>query len=116
MNILPRAAPALAPALAPAPALALAFILGSGPVSAEEPFALPPETASLLPGPGVETAQANCSGCHSADYILTQPRNLPDPKAFWATEVTKMRRFYAAPIDDAAVPEIVAYLAATYAR
>ena len=31
-------------------------------------YRLPPETAELKPGPGVETA-ALCQACHSADYI-----------------------------------------------
>ena len=35
-------------------------------------YPLPPETAELKPGPGVDTA-AVCQACHSADYISTQP-------------------------------------------
>ena len=34
-------------------------------------YALPDETATLRPGPDVETAQNNCSSCHSVDYINT---------------------------------------------
>jgi hypothetical protein len=35
-------------------------------------------------------------------------------KDFWQAEVTKMIKVYGAPIDDADVPKIVGYLAATY--
>jgi hypothetical protein len=74
-------------------------------------YRLPPETAELKPGPGVETA-AVCKACHSADYITIQPRG--KGKAFWQAEVQKMIKLYKAPIgeDDAAV--IANYLASTY--
>jgi hypothetical protein len=48
------------------------------------------------------------------DYIQTQPRGPKFKKDFWAAEVTKMIKVYGAPIDDADVPKIVEYLAATY--
>ncbi len=74
-------------------------------------YQLPPETAQLKPGPGVDTAIV-CTACHSADYISTQPSG--KGKAFWQAEVQKMIKVYKAPIgeDDAAV--IANYLAATY--
>ena len=74
-------------------------------------YQLPPETAELKPGPGVETAIV-CTACHSADCISTQPSG--KGKAFWQAEVQKMIKAYKAPIgeDDAAV--IANYLAATY--
>jgi sulfite dehydrogenase (cytochrome) subunit B len=58
--------------------------------------------------------QNNCSGCHSADYINTQPRNAKSKTDFWQAEVTKMIKVYGAPIDNADVAKIVEYLAATY--
>ena len=79
-------------------------------------YDLPDETAELASGPGLDVAQANCVACHSADYISTQPRNLPDPSGFWAAEVTKMRHSYGAPVAEADVPAIVAYLVAAYGR
>jgi mono/diheme cytochrome c family protein len=91
--------------------LATAAVAG---VAAPIRYQLPEETARLAPGPGLEATQANCMACHSVDYITTQPRNFPDPTAFWAAEVTKMRRVYGAPIDDSDVQAIVAYLAANY--
>lgn len=44
--------------------------VGAKPIS----YDLPEETATLKPGPNVEVAQGNCMGCHSVDYIITQPR------------------------------------------
>ena len=74
-------------------------------------YQLPPETAELKPGPGVESA-AVCQACHSTDYIRTQPSG--KGKAFWQAEVQKMIKVYKAPIaqDDAAT--IVNYLATAY--
>jgi hypothetical protein len=77
-------------------------------------YKLPEETAAFKPGPNLDVVQINCSGCHSADYINTQPRNAKSKKDFWQTEVTKMIKTYGAPIDDTDVPKIVEYLAATY--
>ena len=83
---------------------------GAAPVS----YTLPEETAALKPGPNLEAAQNNCTACHSADYIQTQPRGPKFKKDFWQAEVTKMIKVYGAPIADADVPKIVEYLAATY--
>ncbi len=77
-------------------------------------YKTPEETAAFKPGPNLEVVQNNCTGCHSADYISTQPRDVKSKKDFWQAEVTKMVKVYGAPIDDADVPKIVDYLAATY--
>ena len=77
-------------------------------------YTLPDETSAFKPGPNLEAAQNNCTGCHSADYILTQPRDVKSKKDFWATEVTKMIKVYGAPIEDADVGKVVDYLSATY--
>ena len=77
-------------------------------------YALPEETAAFKPGPNLEVVQNNCTGCHSADYINTQPRDAKSKKDFWQAEVTKMIKVYGAPIDNDAVGKIVEYLAATY--
>ena len=77
-------------------------------------YALPAETAAFKPGPNVDVVQNNCSACHSADYINTQPRGAKDKKGFWQAEVTKMIKLYGAPIDQADVPKIVDYLSSTY--
>jgi sulfite dehydrogenase (cytochrome) subunit B len=77
-------------------------------------YKLPDDTAAFRPGPNLETVQNNCTACHSADYVNTQPRNLKSKRDFWLAEVTKMIKVYGAPIDEADVPKIVDYLAATY--
>ncbi|CAN5359319.1 sulfite:cytochrome C oxidoreductase subunit B [soil metagenome] len=77
-------------------------------------YPLPDETAAFKPGPGLEFAQNNCTACHSADYIQTQPRGAKFKKDFWQAEVTKMIKVYGAPIEDGDVGKIVDYLTATY--
>ena len=77
-------------------------------------YTLPEETAALKPGPNLEAAQNNCTACHSADYIQTQPRGPKFKKDFWQAEVTKMIKVYGAPIEDSDVGKIVDYLTATY--
>jgi sulfite dehydrogenase (cytochrome) subunit B len=84
--------------------------VGAKPIS----YALPEETAAFKPGPNLEAAQNNCTACHSADYIKTQPEGPKFKKDFWQAEVTKMIKLYGAPIDEADVPKIVDYLASTY--
>lgn len=37
-------------------------------------YKLPEETSAFKPGAGLEVVQGNCTACHSADYIKTQPR------------------------------------------
>jgi mono/diheme cytochrome c family protein len=97
--------------------LAFAAVAGLAPgsaLAAPVSYTLPDETAAFKPGPNLEVVQNNCTGCHSADYISTQPRGPKFKKDFWQAEVTKMIKVYGAPIDDADVGRIVDYLAATY--
>jgi mono/diheme cytochrome c family protein len=101
----------------PAALLAFAAVAGLAPGSASAApvsYTLPEETAAFKPGPNLELVQNNCSACHSADYIKTQPRGPNFKKDFWQAEVTKMIKVYGAPIDDADATKIVDYLAATY--
>jgi sulfite dehydrogenase (cytochrome) subunit B len=91
-------------------AAALSFPAVASPISYE----LPQETAAFRPGPNLETTQNNCTGCHSADYINTQPRDVKSKRDFWQAEVTKMIKLYGAPIDEADIPKIVDYLSSTY--
>ena len=72
---------------------------------------LPPETAKLERGPGVEIAAAQCLLCHSADYIAIQP---PMNRATWAATVTKMKDKYGAPILPDSTNALVNYLVKTY--
>lgn len=65
-------------------------------------------------GPELTTLVANCSGCHSLDYIQM---NSPFQDATgWDKTVTKMVKVMGAPItpEDSAV--IVAYLATHYGK
>jgi mono/diheme cytochrome c family protein len=95
--------------------LAVLAGLGLGSVvAAPMQYKLPEETAVLKPGPNLDVVKNNCTACHSADYISTQPQGPKFKKDFWQAEVTKMIKVYGAPIDDADVPKIVEYLAGTY--
>jgi mono/diheme cytochrome c family protein len=96
--------------------LAAALLAGGSALAAPVSFTLPQETAAFAPGPDVALVEANCGACHSADYVSTQPRGLPNPAAFWTGEVTKMRRVYKADIAEADMPAIVAYLVSAYAN
>jgi sulfite dehydrogenase (cytochrome) subunit B len=84
--------------------------VGAKPIS----YDLPEETSTLKPGPNVELVQGNCMGCHSVDYIQTQPQGPQFKKDFWQAEVTKMIKVFGAPIDERDVGKIVDYLTATY--
>lgn len=68
---------------------------------------LPPETAQLKPGPGIDVARANCITCHSFDYIYMQP---PLTQEQWHGEVVKMKKVMGAPIADTDIDTIVQYL------
>lgn len=59
-------------------------------------------------GAGAEVMNANCTSCHSAGMVLTQPQLT---RATWMEEVNKMRNTYKATVADADIPAIVAYLA-----
>ena len=95
-------------------AMAIAGLVFTSANAAPVSYTLPEETAAFKPGPNLEVVQNNCTACHSADYIQTQPRGSKFQKDFWQAEVTKMIKVYGAPIDDADAAKIVDYLAATY--
>ena len=96
------------------PALAVALAVVTGPaLAAPVNYETPEEVAAFKPGPNLEVVQGNCTACHSADYVATQPP-MKNKKDFWQAEVTKMIKVYGAPIAEADVGKIVDYLAATY--
>lgn len=72
---------------------------------------LPTETASYKPAPGSGIANAQCLTCHSVEYVKMQP---PEPLAFWAAEVKKMREKYGAQIPEQLMDPIAHYLAENY--
>ncbi len=99
--------------LAPALALALALLaFGSiAAIAAEAPMKSVKIDLSN-PGPyftgdGSDPINANCTACHSAEMVLTQP---PLPRATWQAEVTKMVKVYKASVDEKDIPAIVEYL------
>ena len=97
------------------PMVATIVFLGLAPASASPiSYELPPETAAFKPGPNLDVVVNNCSACHSADYIATQPRGARFKEEFWRAEVNKMIKVYGAPIAEADVAKIVEYLATTY--
>jgi sulfite dehydrogenase (cytochrome) subunit B len=91
-------------------ALCLAAALGA---AAADSWKLPAETAKFKSGQGAPLAIVNCSACHSADYISTQP---PLPRSTWKATVEKMRLRYGAPINTNSTDEIVEYLAREYGK
>ena len=94
--------------------LAVAFA-GAAALAKPGAYEAPEETAIYRPGPGVELAEANCLGCHSADYTEMQPRGAGFGREFWQAEVTKMIKVYHAPIEAEDVPGLVDYLTTAYA-
>lgn len=63
-------------------------------------------------GPEKSLIAANCSGCHSLDYIQMNAPFLK--RAGWEAEVAKMIRVMGAPIAEADAPRIVGYLVREY--
>jgi mono/diheme cytochrome c family protein len=95
--------------------LAALTLVGFDPLrAAQVSYKIPEETAAFKPGPNLDVVRNNCTACHSADYIDTQPRGPKFKKDFWQAEVTKMIKVYGAPIEEADVGRIVDYLATTY--
>ena len=87
---------------------------GACAIAAPKTMVLPLDGAQLRPSPlpGYAKAQAQCVACHSAEYMLYQPPNAS--RAYWDTMTKRMKAVFKAPLDDADIPEIVDYLAATY--
>ena len=72
-------------------------------------YQLPTDTVpAALAGPQSEIIVNNCMGCHSLDYITTQPRG--KGAQFWRDAVNKMINVYGAPIDPADVDALTAAL------
>jgi cytochrome c5 len=68
----------------------------------------------LTEGPGLTQVQANCSMCHSLDYILM---NSPfQDKAAWEKTVNKMVKVMGAPLTAEDITAVVAYLDAHYGK
>jgi hypothetical protein len=72
------------------------------------------EQMRLKEAPGRSLVEANCSMCHSLDYI---PMNSPflDRKG-WEASVNKMIKAMGAPVAEADVQNIVDYLVSQYGK
>ena len=91
-------------------AFAVAFIVTFA--AAISAAAAQEQAITLKPGPGLDKVQANCSACHSLDYI---PMNSPFLNAAgWTAEVTKMIKAMGAPIGDDDAKAIADYLTKNY--
>lgn len=99
------AAEAAKPAAPAVPAKAAAAVMTLHAVD----VTFPGSDRDFPPEPGADLVANNCTACHSAGMILTQPQLT---KATWTAEVTKMQHTYKAPVADEDVAPIVAYLAA----
>jgi hypothetical protein len=87
--------------------IAIMMALMAIPVAADEQ-----KPVRLKQAPGLDKVEANCSGCHTLDYI---PMNSPFLNADgWEAEVAKMINAFAAPIDQADAKVIADYLKKNY--
>lgn len=107
-----------------APMLVLAALLASAPAGESQSpnvagsksesgqvahITLPQVPTQVPPGPQVQVYEKNCLICHSARYVLTQPRF---SKTVWQSEVKKMVDAYGASISPEDQALIVEYLVA----
>ncbi|MCL9999421.1 MAG: cytochrome c [Erythrobacter sp.] len=76
-------------------------------VFADASITLPDDPIDLPEGPGRDAVIENCTACHSPSTMLQQPKVSAEK---WESIVGKMRKLYKAPVDEAAVPAIVAYM------
>lgn len=75
-------------------------------------FAADEKPVQLKQAPGLDRVEANCTACHSLDYVLM---NSPFPNAaLWDAEVNKMIKAFGAPIDESDAKAIKEYLVKNY--
>lgn len=79
---------------------------------ADAEITLPDDPLDLPALPGRDAVIANCTACHSPSTMLQQPRISREK---WQGVVAKMVEVYKAPIDEAAIPQIVDYMVAVQA-
>mgnify|MGYP001382619649 FL=1 len=72
------------------------------------------DSVRLKDAPGKDLVAANCSMCHSLDYIQMNSPFL-DRKG-WEASVNKMMKAMGAPVAQADVHKIVDYLASQYGK
>lgn len=74
---------------------------------------LPDDPNDLPEAPGRQAVVENCTACHSPSTMLQQPLV---PREKWEATVAKMVKLYKAPVDPAAIPQIVDYMVAVQAQ
>jgi hypothetical protein len=74
----------------------------------------PDERIVLKECPGRATTEANCTMCHSLDYIGMNSPFLE--REGWEKVVDKMVKVMGAPVDQKDLPEIIGYLTSCYGR
>ena len=89
--------------------LMLALAFAAAPALAP---ALADEVVTLKPGAGQDVTETRCAACHTLNYIRMNSPFLSE--AGWTAEVTKMRKVFGAPMEDAEASAIIAYLVAQY--
>ena len=89
-----------------------AFTLLAGLAAGLTAAAAQEQAITLKSGPGLDKVQANCSTCHSLDYIQMNSPFLN--AAGWTAEVTKMIKAMGAPIGDDDAKAIIDYLTKNY--
>ncbi len=102
-------------ALALLPALALLAACDGTPEVAfkDASLTLPDDPIELPEGPGRDAVIENCTACHSPSTMLQQPKVSAEK---WESIIGKMVKLYKAPVDPAAIPQIVDYMVAVQAR
>jgi mono/diheme cytochrome c family protein len=85
---------------------AVAALLAAAPASADE------TRIRMRDGPELMTLVANCSGCHSLDYIQMNSRWVK--RAGWEAEVKKMVTVMGAPVSPEDQAKLVDYLTREY--
>jgi len=70
------------------------------------------QAVKLKPAAGVDLVEANCTACHTLDYIEMHAGLLS--AATWNAEVTKMIKAFGAPVGEADAKAIADYLAKNY--
>ena len=97
------------PVAAPPVAALGSAVSGGGVTLVSDSITLPDEAAALPDTPGSALITANCTACHSAEMILTQPQLNAEK---WQATIDKMRGVYKAPIAPADDTALIAALTA----
>lgn len=88
-------------------------VSAAGVTLTSQQLTLPAENVAFAAGPGGDMLVANCTGCHSPEMILNQPKMAADK---WQATIDKMRKAYHAPVAPADDAKIIAALLALPAQ